>query len=109
MTTKYDRRTFMQQSALGSAAFASLGRLDAGNAAAQQAPGAGELEKNFASPPASAKPWVYWYWCKGSITRETLTAELEWFSRLGAGGVLLMNGQVGAVAGEAVVRFGSAE
>jgi hypothetical protein len=24
----------------------------------------GELEKHFRSPPASARPWVYWMWLR---------------------------------------------
>ncbi|MBN2211464.1 MAG: hypothetical protein JW709_08735 [Sedimentisphaerales bacterium] len=49
-----------------------------------------ELEKNFLSPPDSARPWVYWFWINGNITREGITADLEAMARVGVGGVLIM-------------------
>ena len=39
--------------------------------------GADELEQQFASPPDAARPWVYWYFMDGNMTREGLTADLE--------------------------------
>ena len=49
-----------------------------------------ELEKEFASPPESARPWVYWFWLNGNITREGITADLEAMKQAGIGGVLIM-------------------
>ncbi len=54
------------------------------------APAAADLAAQFASPPASAKPWVYWFWIDGNITREGITADLEAMARVGIGGVLIM-------------------
>jgi hypothetical protein len=48
------------------------------------------LDKGFASPPDSARPWVYWFWLNGNITREGITADLEAMKRVGIGGVLIM-------------------
>ena len=31
-----------------------------------------ELEKGFASPPESARPWVYWFWVNRMIGDENL-------------------------------------
>jgi hypothetical protein len=28
------------------------------------------LEQGFRQPPDSARPWVYWFWLNGNITRE---------------------------------------
>jgi hypothetical protein len=28
------------------------------------------LDAGFVQPPASAKPWVYWYFMDGNLTRE---------------------------------------
>lgn len=56
-------------------------------------PGAGigdELEQGFAEPPSSAKPWVYWFWINGNISREGITADLEALQQAGVGGVLWM-------------------
>jgi hypothetical protein len=49
-----------------------------------------ELAHNFQNPPASARPWVYWFWLNGNITREGITADLEAMKRVGIGGVLIM-------------------
>jgi hypothetical protein len=38
---------------------------------------AADLEKGFAAPPDSAKPWVYWFFMDGNMTREGMTADLE--------------------------------
>ncbi|MDO8539996.1 MAG: glycosyl hydrolase [Opitutaceae bacterium] len=51
---------------------------------------ADELEAKFAAPPAEARPWVYWFWMNGNITREGITADLEAMSRVGIGGALMM-------------------
>ena len=62
-------------------------------------PAAGELERNFATPPASARPWVYWFWLNSNVTPEGITADLEAMRRVGIGGVLLMDVDQGVLAG----------
>ena len=54
-------------------------------AASSDALGAG-----FQSPPPSARPWVYWFWINGNISKEGITADLEALKRVGVGGVLWM-------------------
>jgi hypothetical protein len=49
-----------------------------------------DLVRGFAQPPPSARPWVYWFWLNGNITREGITADLEAMQRVGIGGVLIM-------------------
>ncbi len=51
---------------------------------------ADNLANQFASPPASARPWVFWFWVNGNITQEGITADLEAMNRVGIGGVLWM-------------------
>jgi hypothetical protein len=51
-----------------------------------------ELERQFASPPPSARPWVYWFWLDGNITKAGITADLEAMQRVGLGGALWMWG-----------------
>ena len=75
-----------------------LGAL-AGGAAAT--PEAGELARSFAAPPDSAKPWVYWFWSDGAITREGITADLEAMKRQGIAGVLIMEVDQGPPKGPA--------
>ncbi|MBM3892463.1 MAG: hypothetical protein FJ388_25380, partial [Verrucomicrobia bacterium] len=68
---------------------------------------ADELEKGFASPPASARPWVYWMWMNGNLTREGITKDLEEMNRVGIGGVLILSLGYGMPPGR--VGFMSAE
>ena len=51
---------------------------------------AGELEDGFRDPPEAAKPWVFWFWINGNISREGITKDLEAMKRAGIGGVLWM-------------------
>jgi hypothetical protein len=45
--------------------------------AAEVAASPSDLAKGFAAPPQSARPWVYWFWLDGNVTREGITADLE--------------------------------
>jgi hypothetical protein len=44
------------------------------------------LEKEFLSPPDSAKPLTGWHWLDGTITKDGITADLEGMKRAGLGG-----------------------
>jgi hypothetical protein len=50
----------------------------------------GDLKRQFDNPPQSAKPWVYWYWMKGNVTREGITRDLQDMAAIGVGGAYLM-------------------
>ena len=65
------------------------------------------LAANFAHPPFSAGPWVYWFWCNGNVTKEGITGDLEAMKRVGIAGVLIMDTNVSTPAGPA--RYGSAQ
>ena len=52
---------------------------------------AADLEGGFRNPPASFRPWVYWFWVDGNVTAEGITADLEAMARVGLGGVLLFD------------------
>ncbi len=60
---------------------------------------ADDLAPQFAKPPDSARPWVYWFWLNSNITREGITADLEAMKRVGIGGVLIMEVDQGAPVG----------
>ena len=62
---------------------------------------ADELAKNFAAPPAMARPWVYWFPLDGNISSNGITADLEAMKRVGIGGVLYMETDQGAPKGPA--------
>jgi hypothetical protein len=59
------------------------------------------LEQGFREPPAEARPWVYWFWLNGNITKAGVTADLEAMKRVGVGGVLIMEVDQGAPVGPA--------
>jgi hypothetical protein len=65
------------------------------------------LAAGFAVPPESARPWVYWMWMDGNLTREGITADLEAMQRAGIGGVVICEVNVGVPRGP--VEFMSAE
>jgi hypothetical protein len=58
-----------------------------------------DLDKGFLSPPDSSRPWVYWFWLNGNITRAGITADLEAMKRAGIGGVLIMEVNQGSPQG----------
>jgi len=51
---------------------------------------AADLEAGFRNPPAAVKPWVFWFWINGNISREGITKDLEAMKRVGINGVLWM-------------------
>src|SRR5690349_7591414 len=62
------------------------------------------LAEGFHEPPASAKPWVYWFPLDGNITSNGITLDLEAMKRAGIGGVLYMETEQGTPRGPA--KFG---
>jgi hypothetical protein len=55
------------------------------------------LERGFREPPASARPRVWWHWMNGNVTREGITADLEWMRRVGIGGVQQFDASIGNI------------
>ncbi len=53
------------------------------------------MAAEFASPPESARPWVYWMFMDGNLTREGITADLEAMKQAGIGGAIYMEVGVG--------------
>ena len=49
------------------------------------------LEKNFQTPPQSAKAFTWWHWMNGNISKEGITADLEAMAKAGVGGVQAFN------------------
>jgi hypothetical protein len=69
--------------------------------------GADDPVREFESPPAASRPWVYWFIMDGNFSREGITADLEAMQRAGIGGAILMEVDVGIPRGP--VRFMSEE
>jgi hypothetical protein len=49
------------------------------------------LAERFCNPPHEAKPWVFWYWIKGNVSREGVDADLEAMAKAGIAGAHLMH------------------
>ncbi|MCX8036267.1 MAG: glycosyl hydrolase [Candidatus Sumerlaeia bacterium] len=49
------------------------------------------LERNFLSPPDSAKPWCYWWWLNGNVTEESIKRDLREMKAKGFSGCLLFD------------------
>jgi len=68
------------------------------------------LEQGFKSPPDSAKPRTWWHWTMGNISKDGITKDLEWMKRVGIGGFMLADVNVGR--GQLVekrIEFGTPE
>ena len=52
-------------------------------------------EEEFVHPPDAARPWVYWFFMDGNLTREGITADLESMKQAGIGGAIYMEVGVG--------------
>lgn len=68
---------------------------------------AADLYQEFVNPPESARPWVYWYFMDGNMTREGMTADLEAMKRAGIGGGIFLEVGIGIPRGP--VPFMSAQ
>lgn len=55
-----------------------------------QASAPNEMDQGFVHPPDRAKPWVFWFWMGGNITKEAITADLEAMKKVGLGGAMIM-------------------
>ncbi|MEY2792324.1 MAG: hypothetical protein RJA76_316 [Bacteroidota bacterium] len=42
--------------------------------------------QDFKTPPATAKPRVWWHWMNGNISKEGIQKDLEWMEKTGIGG-----------------------
>jgi hypothetical protein len=61
------------------------------------------LEQGFKSPPDSIKPWVYWYWISGNVSKEGITKDLEAMSKVGIGEAFIGNIGMGEPYGDVKV------
>ena len=57
------------------------------------------LEQRFAAPSDDARPWVYWYFMDGNVTREGIHADLEAMKKAGIGGAIYLEVNVGVPRG----------
>ena len=51
----------------------------------------GRLQRDFANPPDSARPWVWGHWLHGNVDKECITRELAAMKLAGLGGVTMFD------------------
>ena len=60
---------------------------------------ADELASQFASPPPSARPGVYWYFLDGNLNGKEMTADLESMKAAGLGNLVFLEVDIGVPGG----------
>jgi len=60
-----------------------------------ESPNAGSIVDDFIQPPDDARPWVYWYFMDGNLTREGMEADLAAMKRAGIGGAIYIEVGIG--------------
>jgi hypothetical protein len=56
---------------------------------------ADDLDNNFHNPPPSVRPWVYWYFMDGNLTRTGMAADLQAMKQAGLGGAIFLEVNLG--------------
>lgn len=54
-------------------------------------------ERDFQTPPPAALPRAWWHWMSGNVTKEGITADLEWMHRVGIGGFQMFDADLGVL------------
>ncbi len=49
------------------------------------------LSQGFQNVPVNSRPWVYWWWHNGNVTKESITRDLEQMKAKGIGGFLMFD------------------
>ncbi|MFA6544605.1 MAG: glycosyl hydrolase [Limisphaerales bacterium] len=49
------------------------------------------LEQGFRNVPDADKPWAYWWWLNGNVSKQSITRDLEAMKRSGFGGLLMFD------------------
>ena len=70
-------------------------------AAALRSQPADPLAAAFKNPPPSARPYTWWHWMNGEVTKEGITADLEAMKQVGIGGAQMFTVDQNTPAGPA--------
>jgi hypothetical protein len=90
MKQSINRRGFVKGVVTGTVGVMAGFRMNLSPVSASETAATYDLSDGFLNPPDEARPWVYWFWINGNITKEGITADLEAMQRVGIGGVLIM-------------------
>jgi len=60
------------------------------------------IEQSFKSPPESARPYTWWHWLNGNVSKEGITKDLEAMKAVGLAGFQLFDASVGIPPGPIV-------
>ncbi len=60
-----------------------------------------QLEESFLNPPEDAKPWTWWHWANGNVTKTGISYDLENMKRAGLEAVLIFNTELDMPKGKA--------
>ncbi|MFD0991107.1 glycosyl hydrolase [Mariniflexile jejuense] len=90
-----NRREFVRNTILGSSGLMMLPSSLSAMSLTSNSLTFSDLENGFKSPPNASKPWVFWQWMNGNITKQGITLDLEAMYRIGIGGALCFNNAVG--------------
>jgi hypothetical protein len=90
VNNKVSRRDVLKSAALGAAALGMQQKLRGTESAHP-----GSLESDFMQPPGDARPWVYWYFMDGNLTREGMDADLAAMKSAGLGGGIYLEVGIG--------------
>jgi hypothetical protein len=63
-----------------------------------------DLASGFRNPPETTKPYCYWYWMSGDITKEGITKDLEAMAKAG-----IKQAMIGNIEGGGPVKMHSPE
>ncbi len=50
-----------------------------------------QLARDFAQPPDTARPWVYWWWLNGCVTKDGIARDLDQMKSQGISGALVFH------------------
>jgi hypothetical protein len=59
-----------------------------------------QLEKSFANPPDSARPWTWWHWNNGNISKSGIKADLQAMKDAGIAGAQIFDVGIGSPQGK---------
>ena len=60
------------------------------------------IEKSFKTPPVTARPYTWWHWVNGNVSKEGITRDLETMKSVGIGGFQIFDGGLGIIQGPVI-------